>query len=632
MEREAYLEQISNSKGIDRIRALLSYSRYQRQHDPAASCELAKQALILAEELEDSKLTMSAISHIGYGYFYNSEFPEAIHWSNILLKSSVKNKDPKMIGASYNLKARISFRQTNLSLSLEYLLKALDYYLETNSRLDLMCCYNDMGMIHQYNSEMDEAYHYFNLALQIAEETDSPSRHSIRMNVGNTLFDQKKYEESLDLFLKSLDYFRKQGLRNNEASVLHNIGVSYSHLGDLDKSEEFYLRSYELHKEINEPNDICRVCYSLASLLLQKDNPEAALPYLEESLLLATTHNMKRNIEMIYDLFASYYEKVGDFKQAVQYLRNSMELSKEIYQERNNEKIAELEIKYKTQIYKLKNAELDEKTEVMSHQINELNNSLLKLQNTHQKLKIEFQNAVNKLNSQDDILSSQSRMSVVGEMVSSIAHQWKQPLNVINLLAQSITDAWDFNELDKELLEKQVELISGQIQYMNETINDFRNFFKPETIEEFNLEEAVTKALKLAEFTLENANVKVETEYDRDFRISGNPNEIVQVLLNIINNASEAMQGNSIPDPLIRITLQQTQSQIFFRIFNKGPQLSEEIKAKLFEPYFTTKGKYGTGIGLYISRMIIENKYQGKLEMVNPADGVEFLITLPVAG
>jgi len=193
---------------------------------------------------------------------------------------------------------------------------------------------------------------------------------------------------------------------------------------------------------------------------------------------------------------------------------------------------------------------------------------------------------------------------------------------------QSFEEAWEFEEMTAEYLEEQIKLVMDQIFYMSETITDFRNFFKSDSMEDFDLKEVLKKAMGLLDYMLKQSEIVVLTELSEDCRISGNPNEIIQVVMNIVNNARDAMLENSIESPMIKLSLNKLPDGIEITIFNKGNQIPEPVKVKLFEPYFSTKGKNGTGIGLYICKMIIENKYKGTIEVANCEEGVEFIIKL----
>ncbi|MCF7912964.1 MAG: HAMP domain-containing histidine kinase [Candidatus Cloacimonetes bacterium] len=280
-----------------------------------------------------------------------------------------------------------------------------------------------------------------------------------------------------------------------------------------------------------------------------------------------------------------------------------------------------MEAKYKTEICKLQTRELNEKNKAMQNQIE-------KLKAVHDQLKNEVEDSVQRINEQGDLLTSQSRMALMGEMVSIIAHQWRQPLNVISVLVQSFEDAWEFEEMTAEYLEKQIKLVMDQIFYMSETITDFRNFFKSDSITDVDLKEVLEKALGLLDYMLKQSAITITTDLAEACLASGNPNEIIQMVMNIVNNARDAMLEDKIEAPVIKISLSKTPENIAMSIFNKGNQIPEHFRAKLFEPYFSTKGKKGTGIGLYICKMIIENKYHGTIKAVNQDDGVQFIIKI----
>jgi signal transduction histidine kinase len=217
----------------------------------------------------------------------------------------------------------------------------------------------------------------------------------------------------------------------------------------------------------------------------------------------------------------------------------------------------------------------------------------------------------------------------MGEMISLIAHQWRQPLNVIGVMVQSFQDAWEFDELTGEFIDQQVDIVMNQIQYMSDTITDFRDFFKPEMAQIFDIREAINKAIHLLGYVFKKYEIKLEKHLEEGCLLNGVPNDLVQVFLNIINNAQQAMRTAEIEYPMVRISMKKAQDNVVIKLFNIGTKIEDDNIDKLFEPYFTSKGENGTGIGLYICRKIIENKYQGSITANNTDSGVEFIITLP---
>jgi signal transduction histidine kinase len=174
-------------------------------------------------------------------------------------------------------------------------------------------------------------------------------------------------------------------------------------------------------------------------------------------------------------------------------------------------------------------------------------------------------------------------------------------------------------------------MILSQINYMSDTINDFRNFFKTDYLSSFSVKTAIEKSINLVDHMLKRQNTRISIIGDNECNLSGNPNEISQVIVNIINNALEAMQRHDVDNQQIVIKLNCDEEFITMRIHNNGEAIKDELLDKIFEPYFTTRGRAGTGLGLHICRFIIENKYHGKMNVINKDDGVEFILKIPTA-
>lgn len=379
---------------------------------------------------------------------------------------------------------------------------------------------------------------------------------------------------------------------------------------------------------MNIPENLADTSVTISELLLFMGKTHESLTYLEEAEKVAMANDLVDMQLKVFNVYSQYYQKIKDYPKAIEYLNKYIKKNKENQLRINEEKIAVLEAKYKTEIYKYKNKDLSKKNKAMQKQIRDLSGSLNELQQTHEKLKTEFQENAEKINKQDSLISSQARMAVMGEMISAIAHQWKQPLNVIWLLAQAIGDAWDYKEIDDEFMENQLSLIEDQVKYMNNTITDFRNFFKQDYYTEFNIADTVKKAVTLVRYILDKENIAIIEDIDNSCTISGNPNELNQVIINIINNAKDAILSSNTKNPEIKISLNCSDDDIQLKIYNNGEKIKQDHLSKIFEPYFTTKEKTGTGIGLHICKKIIEHKFKGNISVRNTETGVEFKITM----
>lgn len=249
--------------------------------------------------------------------------------------------------------------------------------------------------------------------------------------------------------------------------------------------------------------------------------------------------------------------------------------------------------------------------------IGEFHNAILSIQS---EMKKEAD-----LNREKDImLIYQSKQAKIGEMVGNISHQWKQPLNTINLILLNLYEEYQLNELTEEEFKATIDKLMNIVRNMSETIKDFTDFLKPNrAITEFDLRESIDLALNLMEASLKYHGIIVEVNVDTGLKLSGYQNEFSHVLFNILNNARDAILESNVGQKLIQIKGGMSDGNVLLEIINRGNHIPEETLEKIFEPYFTTKSdRDGTGIGLYISKIIIEQRMNGHIEMENVDSGV----------
>ena len=229
----------------------------------------------------------------------------------------------------------------------------------------------------------------------------------------------------------------------------------------------------------------------------------------------------------------------------------------------------------------------------------------------------------------DHLLIQQSRLAVMGEMINNIAHQWRQPLNALGLVLGNLKDAQRFNELSVDYLENQCNEGLRYIENMSQTINDFRNFFRPDKDKDvFSLKKAIQKAVMLVNVSFKSHHIDIVIDAPDDVEMKGFPNEYAQVLLNLMTNAKEAILAKGNNAGCITVKLRKLHDSAQVTVTDDGGGIDEAILARLFEPYFSTK-ETGTGIGLYMSKMIIENSMDGQITVQNVVGGAEFSIVTP---
>lgn len=234
----------------------------------------------------------------------------------------------------------------------------------------------------------------------------------------------------------------------------------------------------------------------------------------------------------------------------------------------------------------------------------------------------------------EKILIQQSKMASMGEMIGAIAHQWRQPLNSIGLYVQDLQDAHKYGELTDEYIAGVVSKTMQQLHFMSSTINDFRNFFKPDKLkDEFDLSKIVQNAIGLISAQLKAHGIDIQYEIPAEpLWCLGYENELGQAILNLLTNAKDALREKSEDDHKhIVVRLGNEDKTAVLEVEDNGGGIPETYIDRVFEPYFTTKeqGK-GTGIGLYMTKMIVEENMHGKLSAYNIGGGVVFKIELPI--
>ncbi len=249
----------------------------------------------------------------------------------------------------------------------------------------------------------------------------------------------------------------------------------------------------------------------------------------------------------------------------------------------------------------------------------------LKHYNEMLESKIEARTA--ELREKDRLLLQQNRLAAMGEAVNNIAHQWRQPLNVLGLNIQNLLFLYDLGEVNRELLRSTTEESMKLIEHMSQTIDDFRNFFKPEKEKaDFDINQAIQRAVILVTDAFKHDHINVVTHYDGQAVINGYANEFSQALLNVLQNARDALVGGNVMDRRVTITSTGKNGRAVVTIADNAGGIPDGIIDRIFEPYFSTKGIQGTGIGLYMSKSIIENNMGGSITARNNVEGAEFRI------
>ncbi len=274
----------------------------------------------------------------------------------------------------------------------------------------------------------------------------------------------------------------------------------------------------------------------------------------------------------------------------------------------------------------------------------------LKLKMLHTNLQKEVDEKIEKIRLKDQILFQQAKMASMGEMIANIAHQWRQPLSSISSTVIGVQSKLALEKFDLETqkgqeeciqyIDEKLSSIEEYTQHLSHTIDDFRNFFKPNKDKTtFLISELIQTSMNLLSANFQNSDIVITTHIN-DTKVYTLENELLQVIINILNNAKDALvKVESHPCKIITIHTKVENDALSISIRDGAGGIKPEIMDKIFEPYFTTKHQSnGTGIGLYMSKEIIEKHLRGSLTCTNVSfphnnmtcEGAKFLITIPL--
>ena len=264
-----------------------------------------------------------------------------------------------------------------------------------------------------------------------------------------------------------------------------------------------------------------------------------------------------------------------------------------------------------------------------------------KLERRFYKYKQTVSNQIKKNREKDTMIAQQAKMAAMGEMIENIAHQWRQPLSSISTISTGIKIQYEYLDVNKEDVIKSMDAITNTTKYLSQTIDDFREYFNPQKEASFfSIKSILDKVTSLVEPQMYSKNIQVIKNIN-DAHIFGLENEFLQVIINILNNSKDEFERKEFANKFIFISTEIIKDEIIIKIKDNAGGIDENIIDNVFESYFTTKQKLnGTGIGLYMSKEIVEKHMRGKLTVLNEEymykgktyKGANFSITFPKKG
>ncbi|MCF7920750.1 MAG: tetratricopeptide repeat-containing sensor histidine kinase [Candidatus Cloacimonetes bacterium] len=587
-------------------------------------------------------------------------------------KSLPHNFNPVLVHEIRFRQAQVENILGDFSTAEKTLLRLLQFFTDNPDEKALSKIYNELGNSYLALERLDEAAREYLKCLEILEKIEDFEKMCIPLNnIGQIYWNYQNFEKAQEYYLRSLQL---SDTYSPEASgdTLNNLGILAAEMGNMRQAEEYYLQALSVYNNYGENARKPLLYLNLALLFQDTGQPERAGEYhrkaiqgfidtanlygemhsgmnyagflieqntleevpalLERSLKLAEDLGAASQIIQIYDHYRVFYLHNQDYQKAYEFLEKFHQAEVQRLESDEKEKITEVLTKYETEQKDKETALLREKNSEIEkqHQLLDIANNKLK------KANLELENRIEDLlsgwHSQALLNQDQENLNGLVTLISGIAHQWKQPLNLIGLLVQNLLDAYEYGEFDEHSLQKFSDEILTQLRYMSEIINDFAyNFKAGQEINIFRITHTLDIVRKLLNKTLELENIQLDILISDDPLIKGRETELIQVFMVILSNAVEVYQSQVIEQPSIRVTLKQIDKYLEITFFNNGSHIESKDIDRIFDSYFSTKKeKVNTGLGLTIARKIISESFQGIISGRNTAEGVEFIIQLPL--
>jgi len=219
----------------------------------------------------------------------------------------------------------------------------------------------------------------------------------------------------------------------------------------------------------------------------------------------------------------------------------------------------------------------------------------------------------------------------MGEMIGMIAHQWRQPISIVAMAVNNILVDLELDELKEDSVKECADEILNETRYLSQTIDDFRNFFKPNKEKEtITIQQLYDDTYKILGKSLENNGIELSFSGCSNINIKTYTRELLQVFINILNNAKDALVDSDDGNKRVSVSTYMQENRIIFKFCDNAGGIEDEIMGRVFEPYFSTKEeKNGTGLGLYMCKIIVEKHLKGKIWAENRENGVCFIAELP---
>jgi len=525
----------------------------------------------------------------------------------------------------------------NLNDSLKYYLRSLQLLEKMKDFSRMSVPLNNIGQIYWYNQEFDKARKSYNQSLKLAEEYQPEVVGDVLMNLGILSAEDADFAKAEEYYQQALAQYQKQNYTANIPVIMVNLALLYEDTGQETRANEYHQKAIDSFRETGNRFGEMHALINYAGYNIKSGKLDNVLEILDKARLVAEEQKAQKQMLQLYLHYRDYYKSVGEITKAFEYFEKYHDAEIDRLDLENREKLNDTLTKYETEqkekeasLLRKQNELLAEKNAIIEEKSKSLDSVNRKLHKANLELENRLEDILKKWDEQEILNRGRENLGGFSVILSNIAHQWKQPLNIIGLLMQNVVDAYEFDELNESRMEEFQNQVYRQIKYMSQIVNDFAYDLR-DSVEEGNflLQHALKLCEMLVEKTLEIEEITLINELEQDYQIIGNESQFIQVLIVILSNAVEIFQANTQENSLIKISAISTEENVTLEISDNGPLIPENVLPEIFDQFFSTKDKKSnTGLGLTLAKKIIEDKFHGEIKCANRSAWVVFSISL----
>ncbi|MEP0985838.1 tetratricopeptide repeat protein [Ekhidna sp.] len=637
-QSDSLLNSLEGKEGKERVEILHQIIIDVWLNYPAQAMGYGLEALEISRAISDSTLTSKSLRLVAGVHYYKGDYDKSLEFNQKALGIALNLQDSALINNGYNNIGLLYYNLGSYQSALEYLLKAKRIKELIGETYGLSTTLNNIGLVYERIQDYEEARRYFEEAYDVAVEISDIDHklYSIN-NIGITYLRQGDLDEALKYFRRGIKLGEEIKNINWGAVAARGIGEVLMLKGEKDSIDYYLEKARWASESIDDKKGLAEVYFLLAQNSLNEGDMEEALENLQKCDSWAKQIQVRQQQLDNLRLYASIYDKLGDFINENEYLKKYIELRDSLFQDivSRNLSLIPLKIKEEQDRFKLSEQQVKIKNQIITNQLFTfiiiitvplLIVMIILLRKNDRKNKELVRNN-EELQKTQKLLITSEKMASLGVLAAGVGHEINNPLNFIKngiaALAKKLEDSED------EELKSYFRIVNEGVERATNIVKSLSHFSRkgPSTDERCNIREIIENCLLILHNKIRN-RIRVITNFtSQGSDLKGNEGRLHQAMMNIIANAEQAINEEG----TIEITTRKKDGFMEVWIEDDGEGIPEENLLKISDPFFTTKAPgEGTGLGLFITFSIIE-EHGGSIDVQSiPGHGTKFIIKLPL--